>query len=197
MARYGMLIDTTKCSECYSCRVACQHQNHLPKDEAFITLNTFEKGTFPNVSFQVLPVQCQHCDNPPCKEVCPTGATYQTEHGFVLVDQDRCIGCKYCMVACPYGARVQNHETGVVEKCKFCAEGVISALGTSGGADATSGASSNIEDIPACVNTCISSARIFGDLDDPNSTISKEIIARKAAPLRPDLGTKPKIYYVR
>ena len=179
MARYGMLIDTTKCVECFACRVACQMANGLPAEESFIKMYEQEKGKFPNVSFQVLPVQCQHCEDAPCMKNCPTGATYKTSDGIVLVDEEKCIGCKYCVVSCPYQARVQNHETGVVEKCRFCAEAVAQG------------------DMPACVGTCISNARIFGDLDDPNSEISKEIIARKAAPLRPDLGTKPKIYYVR
>lgn len=179
MARYGMLIDTKKCVGCYGCRVACQMQNGLPPEESFIRFHDLEKGVFPNVSIEMIPTQCQHCDNAPCAKNCPTGATYQTEDGIVLVNEDQCIGCKYCMVSCPYQARVQNHKTGVVEKCRFCAEEV--AKGNQ----------------PACVTTCIAGARIFGDLDDVNSEISIEIIARKAVPLRADLGTRPKIYYVR
>lgn len=179
MARYGMLIDTTKCVACFGCRVACQMQNGLPPEEAFIHIYELEKGTFPNVNLQIVPVQCQHCDNAPCEKNCPTGATYTTKEGIVLVDENKCIGCKYCVVSCPYQARVVSHETGVVEKCRFCAEEV--AQGKQ----------------PICVSTCVGGARIFGDLDDPNSEISKAIISKKAVPLRSDLGTRSKIFYVR
>ncbi|WP_210363903.1 4Fe-4S dicluster domain-containing protein [Bacillus sp. REN3] len=178
MARYGMLIDTRKCVGCYACRVSCQMQNELPVEESFIKFYEKETGTFPNVRNEVIPVQCQHCEDAPCESVCPTKATYTTEEGIVLVDADKCIGCKYCMVACPYNARTQEHSTGVVEKCRFCAE--LVAEGKQ----------------PACVSTCISNARIFGDLDDPNSEVSKAIVRLNAKPLRPDLG-KSKIYYVR
>lgn len=179
MARYGMLIDTTLCVGCYACRVSCQMQNELPVEQSFIKFYEKETGIFPNVSHEIIPVQCQHCEDAPCEAVCPTKATYTTEDGIVLVDPEKCIGCKYCMVACPYDARTQDHLTGVVEKCRFCAEEV--AKGNQ----------------PSCVSTCVSNARIFGDLDDPNSELVKEIARRGAKPLRDDLPSKAKIYYVR
>lgn len=178
MARYGMVIDTRKCVGCYACRVSCQMQNELPVEESYIKFYEKETGVFPNVKNEIIPVQCQHCEDAPCVSVCPTKATYTTDEGIVLVDAEKCIGCKYCMVACHYGARTQDHNTGVVEKCRFCAE--LVAEGQQ----------------PACVSTCISNARIFGDLDDPNSEVSKAIVKMNAQPLRPDLG-KAKIYYVR
>lgn len=178
MARYGMVIDTRKCVGCYACRVSCQMQNELPVEESYIKFYEKETGVFPNVKNEIIPVQCQHCEDAPCVSVCPTKATYTTKEGIVLVDADKCIGCKYCMVACHYGARTQDHNSGVVEKCRFCAE--LVAEGKQ----------------PACVSTCISNARIFGDLDDPNSEVSKAIVKMNAQPLRPDLG-KAKIYYVR
>lgn len=178
MARYGMLINTKKCVGCYACRVSCQMQNELPVDESFIKFFDIETGIFPNVRNEIIPVQCQHCEDAPCVDVCPTKATYTNEDGIVLVDHDRCIGCKYCMVACPYGARTQNEKTGVVEKCRFCVN--LVAKGKQ----------------PACVATCISNARIFGDLDDPQSEINKAITKYNAKPLRGDLG-KAKIFYVR
>lgn len=179
MARYGMLIDTTRCVTCYACRVSCQTQNSLPPEESFIHFLQKEQGAYPKVMRETFPIQCQHCENAPCEKVCPTGATYTRKNGIVLVDPNKCIGCKYCMVACPYGARVQSKEHHIVEKCRFCVEEVEAGRQ------------------PACVRTCIADARIFGDLDNPDSEISQEIILRKAVPLRPDLGTKPKIFYVR
>lgn len=178
MARYGMMIDTTKCVGCYACRVSCQMQNELPVDISFIKFYETETGVFPNVKNEIVPVQCQHCEDAPCVNVCPTKATYTTDEGIVLVDETKCIGCKYCVVACPYNARTQDHETGVIKKCRFCADLVANG------------------EQPACVQTCISDARIFGDLDDPNSEVSKAIVKHNAKPLRPDLG-ETKIYYVR
>ncbi|MFR4803881.1 MAG: 4Fe-4S dicluster domain-containing protein, partial [Eggerthellaceae bacterium] len=120
MARYGMLIDTTKCIGCYACRTACQRQNDLLPAESFIKFHEFERGTYPHVTIEHVPTQCKHCDDSPCQAVSPTGATYTTEDGIVCVDHGRCIGCKYCMAACPYQARVVNEETGAVDKCRFC-----------------------------------------------------------------------------
>ena len=119
-----------------------------------------------------------HCEDAPCAAVCPTHATYVTDSGVVLVDPEKCIGCKYCMAACPYQARIVQESTGVVEKCRFCWE---------------NGEPGNP---PACAGTCISGARVFGDLDDPESDISKAIAQYHAQPLASNL-TASKIYYVR
>lgn len=178
MTRYGMLINTKKCVGCYACRLACQMVNSLAVEESFISFNEVEQGSYPNVYAEVVPVQCMHCEDAPCQAVCPTHATYTTDSGVVLVDEDKCIGCKYCMAACPYGARVQIEETGVIEKCRFCwYEGEPGHP-------------------PHCVGTCISGARVFGDLDDPESEICREIARTNARPLADNL-TAAKIYYVR
>ena len=175
MTRYGMLINTKKCVGCYACRMACQMINKLEPEEAFISYKEIEQGTYPSVYAETVPVQCMHCENAPCQQVCPTHATYTTDSGVVLVDEEKCIGCKYCMAACPYGVRIQIEKTGVIEKCRFCwYEGTP----------------------PACVGTCISGARVFGDLDDPDSDISREIARTNAQPIAGDL-TESKIYYVR
>ncbi len=177
MARYGMLINTKKCVGCYACRVGCQMINGLDSDKAFIHYEELETGSYPNVYAENVPVQCMHCEDAPCQSVCPTGATYTTDSGVVLVEEGKCIGCKYCMAACPYGVRVQLHS-GVVEKCRFCwYEGEPG-------------------NPPACVGTCITGARIFGDLDDPNSEINQAIARYNAQPLASDL-TESKIFYVR
>ncbi|TCS81276.1 4Fe-4S dicluster domain-containing protein [Tepidibacillus fermentans] len=178
MARYGMLIDTTRCVSCFACRLACQMKNELEQDEAFIHFVEKEEGIYPKVKVHILPIQCQHCENAPCMKVCPTGATYKTADGIVLVDENKCIGCKYCVSVCPYNARIEVKQSKTIQKCNFCSSEL-----EKGGE-------------PACVKTCIPEARIFGDLDDPNSKISQEIKKRHAKPILANQGTKPKIYYV-
>ena len=178
MARYGMLINTKKCIGCYACRVACQRQNDLLSTQDFIRYEEHETGTYPNVAIETVPLQCMHCEDAPCVAVCPTGAAFIGADGIVGVDEGRCIGCKYCMAACPYQARIVQESTGVVEKCRFCWE---------------NGEPGNP---PACVGTCISGARVFGDLDDPESDISQAIAQYHAQPLASNL-TASKIYYVR
>lgn len=179
MARYGMLINTKKCVGCYACRTACQRQNDLLPDEAFIRFEHREVGEYPNATVETVPLQCMHCEDAPCASVCPTGAAHIGTDGIVEVDKGRCIGCLYCMAACPYQVRVRNSETGAVDKCRFC------AVQTEGGTKTCT-----------CVDACQTGARIFGDLDDPDSEISREIVRTHAAPLKGDL-TKAKIYYVR
>ncbi|MBS5451566.1 MAG: 4Fe-4S dicluster domain-containing protein [Coriobacteriia bacterium] len=179
MASYGMLINTKKCIGCYTCRTACQSQNDLEPYEGFVKFTDVEHGSYPNASVEFVPHQCMHCVDAPCEAVCPTHATFTSEDGIVGVDHGRCIGCLYCVAACPYGARIVNEETGVPDKCRFC---TVSAL----------------RGVPmcTCVEACPTGARVFGDLDDPDSELVKEIAATGAKPLAGDL-TQSKIYYVR
>ncbi len=179
MARYGMLINTKKCIGCFACRLACQNQNHLLDDEAFIRYETKETGTYPAVHMETVPLQCMQCEDAPCVSVCPTGASHFGPDGIVEVDQGRCIGCKYCMAACPYQVRVVNSQTGTVGKCRYC------VANTGSGQDASN-----------CVTACPTGVRIWGDLDDPDSEISREIERTNAQPIAGDL-TKSKVYYVR
>ena len=153
-------------------------------------------GQYPNVSRAYLPVACQHCENPACLRVCPTGATYKDDKGRVEVDYEKCIGCRMCMAACPYNARVFNWSDpkrepdfnygdadvpvrgkGVVEKCTLCKE------------------RTDRGDEPMCVKCCPVKARTFGDLDDPDSEISKLVVARKAGVLLEEQGTRPQVHY--
>ena len=180
MARYGMLIDTTKCIGCYACRTACQRQNSLLPDESFIRYEQREVGSYPDVNVENVPLQCMHCEDAPCAQVCPTGAAHMGADGIVEVDQGRCIGCLYCMAACPYQVRVRNSETGAVDKCRFC----------------TVSAEESGTKMCSCVEACPTGARLFGDLDDPDSQIVAEIARTKAAPIAGDL-TKSKVFYVR
>lgn len=180
MARYGMLINTKKCIGCYACRVACQRQNDLLPTQHFIRYEEQETGTYPNVGVETVSLQCMHCEDAPCVAVCPTGAAFIGADGVVGVDHGRCIGCKYCMAACPYQVRSFNEETGTVDKCRFC---TVSAEVTG-------------TKMCSCVEACLTDARIFGDLDDPESKISKAIVAEGAQPISGDL-TKVKVFYVR
>lgn len=179
MTRYGMLINTKKCIGCYACRTACQRQNDLLPTQDFIRYEEKETGTYPTVTFETVPLQCMQCDDAPCVSVCPTGAAFKGADGVVGVDQGRCIGCLYCMAACPYQVRVRNEKTGTVDKCRLCA--VSSLSGTKG---------------CTCVEACLTGARMVGDLDDPNSELSKAIVEYDAKPIAGDL-TQAKVYYVR
>ena len=179
MTRYGMLINTAECVGCYTCRVSCQRQSSLNHKEDVIKFTETETGTYPDVSTEVVPTQCMQCDDAPCAKACPTGATYIKDDGIVRVDQDKCIGCKYCMVVCPYNARVVNYETGTVDKCRMCAAELAA------------------NDTPncSCVSACLMDCRMVGDLDDPESDISKAIVKHHAKTLTGDKNAN--IYYVR
>ena len=180
MARYGMLINTKKCIGCYACRTACQRQNDLLPDEAFIRFEEREVGTYPSVRVEHVPLQCMHCEDAPCVAVCPTRASYIDDTGTVRVDESKCIGCRYCMAACPYQVRVHNKETGAVEKCRFCVSEAFEGRG----------------ETCSCVEACVTGCRIFGDLDDPDGELSKAIAERNALPIAGS-RTKAKIFYVR
>lgn len=172
-----MLIDTRKCIGCYACRVACQNQNQLEAKDDFIRYEVKETGAYPNVSVETVSLQCMHCSDAPCAKVCPTGAAHIGADGIVSVDHGRCIGCLYCMTACPYQVRVRNEKTGAVDKCRLCAAG------------APDGATN-------CVTACPTGVRIVGDLDDPNSEVSRAIAELNAQPIAGTL-TESKVFYVR
>ncbi len=211
MAKYGMAIDLKRCIGCHACTVACKAENALPPEIKWTRVLDYTTGKYPNVSRSFLPVMCQHCEDGPCVGVCPSGATSKRADGIVTVDYDKCIGCRYCMVACPYNARYsyketssyfalaltppeeqgyQNHQVGTVEKCIFCAPRVDAGIkqGLTPGVD--------WEATPACVNACPTGARVFGDLDDPGSEVSKLIVSRHGYVLRPEMNTKPSVYYL-
>ena len=188
MTKYGMAIDTNRCTGCNMCSMSCRVDHNLPNDVLYSKAVTdgseyfrVPTGTYPNdLTMTFYTMACQHCDNPSCVEVCPTGAAHIGTDGIVQVDQGRCIGCKYCMAACPYQVRVRNVETGAVDKCRFC---TVSAEETG-------------TKMCSCVEACLTGARMFGDLDDPDSDVSREIVATNAQPIAGDL-TKAKVFYVR
>lgn len=199
MSKYGMVIDLKECIGCQACTVACKVEHGTPPGIFWNRVTEVEEGEFPAVRKYYLPRLCMQCENPSCVEVCPTGASYRREDGLVLIDHDKCIGCKYCIVACPYGARYFNegnrgyfpgeltpyekhmyqyHKKGVVEKCDFCAERLV------------------VGKQPACVSTCIAKARYFGDLDDPESDVSKLIRQKHGFQLLRELGNNAAVYYL-
>ena len=203
MTRYGMLIDLRSCIGCNACTMACKISNGTPPNMFYSHVEKYEEGTYPTANSHYGPVLCNHCESPTCVDVCPTGASHVDENGVVCVDHSKCIGCRYCITACPYQARsflAQNVEgyfpdkgltaqeerlyaafqKGTVYKCEFCKE--------KGYSESDEG--------PACVQTCPTNARIFGDLDDPNSEISKRLAADNSYQLAPEYGTDPRVRYI-
>ncbi len=199
--RYGMVIDLTRCVGCNACAAACKQVNSTPPGVFWSKVLLYETGDYPQARLRFLPMLCMHCQEAPCLEACPTGATYRGEGGLVLVDDDRCVGCRYCMMACPYEARTYNstrpreyypgqgrtefeemsdepHPKGAIEKCTFCAPRLREGK------------------LPACVVTCPSEARIFGDLDDPESEVSKLVASGRAKPRLEEQGTRPSVFFI-
>ena len=205
MTRYGMAIDLSRCIGCNTCAVACKVSNNLPKDVWWNVVHTkgrdfadTSKGTYGGeMQLSWLPVNCMHCENAVCEEVCPTGATVKRDDGIVTVDEETCIGCKSCMEACPYDVRrlienepeyylelpigdpaAKSHKGGTVEKCDFCAGRIDRG------------------EKPACMELCPGRARYWGDLDDPESEVSQFLSGRNATVLLEEEGTSPSVYYV-
>ena len=226
MARWGMVIDLAKCVGCQACTIACKEENNIPygspkeqKRRQEIYWNkviAVSNGKYPTVSIDLIPMPCMHCDNAPCVTVCPAKATYRREDGIIMQDFRKCIGCKYCIVACPYGARNFNYKEpeeeeyqrpdpppdrsqrdpwpfphrvhGVVEKCTFCFHRKDQGI--------KDGKKIGVEVVPACVEACPTKARTFGDLDDPESEVSRLLASRTSFRLREGMGTEPKVYYL-
>ena len=177
--KYAMVIDARRCYGVHACTVACKAEYKVPLGENRSWVEEIEKGTYPHVSRSFLPRLCNHCDEPACVSVCPTGATWKRdEDGIVVIDKNICIGCKYCVQACPYDMRFVNEDTGTADKCDFCIHRVSQGLN------------------PACVEACPSRARIFGDMNDPESDVSKLIAENPVTVLRPEKGTGPNVYYI-
>ena len=186
--QYAMVIDDRRCTGCQACTVACKSEYDVPLGGSRSWVESVEKGTYPNVTRSFLPALCNQCSEPPCVPVCPVDATYKRkEDGIVVIDQDECIGCRLCVEACPYDARFMNlaagdpklnRRRGAAEKCDFCLHRVTEGV------------------VPSCVNTCTGQARIFGDLNDPDSEVSKLLADNAVTVLKPEEGTKPNVFYI-
>lgn len=205
--KLGMLIDTTRCTGCETCAIACKVENNLPNEVWWNRVETVggakqdtPAGCFPQLEMSFLTVACQHCENPPCVPVCPTGATYKREEdGIVVVDYDKCIGCGACVQACPYdGVRTRNEDAieysvpfpvgnqntqqsqpGTVSKCNFCVQRIDKGQE------------------PACIEVCPMKARFFGDLDNPESEVSQLLEERESFTLHPEAGTNPNVHFLK
>ncbi|GAB4534726.1 MAG: hypothetical protein Fur0018_24700 [Anaerolineales bacterium] len=207
--RFGMAVDLRKCTGCRACTVACKAENMTPPEVSYNVVLEQEIGSFPNVKRVFMYKPCFHCETPPCTPVCPVGATYKREEdGIVVIDYDVCIGCRYCLTACPYGSRfidvgmtytdppqpyesqpspeydqgrvraINHSPVGNARKCHFCIHRVYRGM------------------LPACAETCIGRAIHFGDLDDPDSLVSQWIARRNTIRLKEELGTEPNVYYL-
>ncbi len=178
--RLAMLIDVRRCTGCLSCTVSCSIENQVPAGRPRTVVAQATVGDGKVAATLAVPNQCNHCDNPPCVPVCPAGATYKRkEDGIVVIDYDKCVHCQSCVAACPYGAR-RKDETfkAPPEKCNFCIHRVQAGL------------------LPACVESCIGGARIFGDLNDAKSEIAKRVRENKVYALQTQLGTAPNVFYI-
>jgi molybdopterin-containing oxidoreductase family iron-sulfur binding subunit len=211
--RWGMLINLNMCVSCYACVVKCKQEHFLPKDVLWGKILVAETGEYQSAGKQAYPVLCNHCESAICVEVCPTGATQKRDDGIVFIDADKCVGCRSCLIACPYqvrtyysrrkeyfpghgftefekiGEKLHPYQTKTVVKCNFCIEKIDAGIkrGLKPGVDR--------EATPSCVITCPAKARYFGDIDDPSSEISMLIRKWNAVSLRPDFGTEPSVYY--
>jgi tetrathionate reductase subunit B len=211
--RWAFGVDATRCIGCLRCVEACKTENNVEQDashfrtwvERYAYLegeelpridsqsdpgdivasgsgthfrfdNRYENAKVTKAFF--VPKLCNHCENPACVQVCPTGATFKTPDGAVLIDHKYCIGCQYCVQACPYGARSFNHERHVTDKCTWCYHRITKGLN------------------PACVDICPTGTRIFGDLNDASSPISRFLVSNRVEVLKPETGNRPNVYYV-
>jgi len=213
--RWGTVVDLSKCMRCHACIAACRIEHFLPLGITWPRLIAWEIGDGNTAELTTYPVRCNNCQEAPCVKVCPTGATQQRDDGIIWIDQDKCVGCRYCIIACPYqnraflskdkdtgyfpgyeltgfekmGKKLYPHTTGTTEKCNFCMERIDAGLakGLKPGVDR--------EATPACVNACPARALTFGDLDDPASEVRRLIREKAAFQLHPEYDTDPSVYY--
>ncbi|MFQ5919458.1 MAG: 4Fe-4S dicluster domain-containing protein [Thermoplasmata archaeon] len=218
MPRFAMVIDLDRCTGCRACMEACKVENNTPEGHFWMYAFRFEEGSYPDTRIWYMPRPCMHCDNAPCVKVCPVGARYKRADGLVATDWDRCIGCRYCEVACPYGVNYFNwkepsrsfyldwnggevppyrnpdleepqgeeqrfiagggRRKGVIEKCTFCPQRVERGA------------------LPACASSCPTDAILFGDLDNPDSSVSRALGERPHWRLLEGVGTQPRVFYL-
>jgi len=220
--KWTMVIDLAKCAGCHACTVACVAENKLPPGVVYRPVLEEELGTYPNVRRRFTPRPCMHCENPPCVKVCPVTATYKNQQGVTVVDYNRCIGCRYCLVACPYAARTSDFgewytkgtppESETILGRETCSEGYernpAAEYGKKWGRRGRGSPVGNARKchfclhrlaknmLPACVTTCLGRATFFGNRNDPDSLVAGLISSPRVFVLKPELTTKPAVYYL-
>ena len=227
MTKYAMVIDLHRCVGCSACIIGCKNENNLSEGVAWSSKITRTVGKFPNVRYEYIPTLCNHCTNAPCVAACPTEAMYKSPEGLTLLDPDKCIGCRYCMAACPYGVISFNgddphpfwrEETetipgGTVSPIELTEQvgGTVLPYYNPDRAETFPGIRPKgiVEkctfcdhrlkkgQLPYCVEVCPANARIVGDLDDPDSEVNQLIGKYHTSRLREEMGTEPKVYYIR
>lgn len=219
--RWVMVIDQRKCIGCHACTISCVAENKLPPGVVYRPVLDEETGTYPNVGRKFLPRPCMQCDNPPCTDVCPVSATEKGPDGVVTVDYQQCIGCRYCITACPYGARTFDFGEAYTQTTPDAAAALVgqsragamerSPMFEYRKAVAREGETSPIGNVrkchfclhrlaegmlPSCVSSCVGRATMFGDENDPQSVVSKLTALPNAIRLKEDLGTAPRVIYL-
>lgn len=226
MAKYGMAIDLHKCAGCGACVIACKNENNVPEDLFWANYIYKTQGTFPNVRYEFIPTLCNHCENAPCVKACPVQAMYKDKDGLTLNDPDKCIGCKACIIACPYGVISFNkkvphqfwrNDEAAIEGGTATAKEVVDRTGEQipyynpdraktyagirpkGIVEKCTLCDHRIKEgkEPYCVNACPTKARIFGDLDELSSNINYLLHKNGFFRLREELGTRPRVFYIR
>lgn len=176
--RYAMVIDLRRCYGCHTCSIACKAEFDVPLGKWRSWVKYVERGKYPDVKRHYLPRVCNQCSKPPCVKVCPTRASHVRSDGIVDIDEKLCIACKNCIAMCPYDSRFTHPDEKVAQKCDFCKHRIEKGVQ------------------PSCVNACPANARIFGDLNDPNSKVSKLLSLTPVQTLKPELGTEPNVFYI-
>ncbi len=178
MARYVMVIDLKRCVGCMACIMACKAENGTPPGLFRTRVVEVVSGEFPNLRMELKSELCNHCENPPCVNCCPTGASFKAKDGIVEIRKERCVGCRVCIAACPYDARFIDPQ-GYADKCSFCEHLVRRGKE------------------PACVATCIGGSRVFGDLDDQDSPAARLLKESQATVLPNHSDSLPQVFYIR
>jgi len=221
--KWGMVIDIAKCIGCHACTIACVAENKLPPGVVYRVVLEEETGHYPFVGRRFVPRPCLHCQNPPCTKVCPVTATWKTEQGAVIVDYNKCIGCRYCLVACPYAARTSDFGEWYTDNTPDLPGKIVGRKTAGNGYELHPAAEFGqkwpdrnggspvgnarkchfclhrlkVGMLPACVTSCIGRSTIFGDRTDPQSLVYEMIGSPRVYVLKEELGTRPSVYYLK